>query len=53
MQATKLADAQTLADLLEQVREKISLICDSEGDRSSVDNAFGRLSISKWGAGMA
>ena len=35
MQATKLADAQTLADLLEQVREEISLICDSEGDSCS------------------
>ena len=32
MQATKLADVQILADLLEQVREEVSLICDSEGD---------------------
>ena len=35
MQATKLADAQILADLLEQVREEVSLICDSEGDSRS------------------
>ena len=33
MQATKLADVQILADLLEQVRDEINLICDSEGDR--------------------
>ena len=33
MQATKLADVQVLANLLEQVREEINLICDSEGDR--------------------
>ena len=35
MQATKLADVQILADLLEQVREEVSLICDSEGDSRS------------------
>ena len=33
MQAMKLADVQILANLLEQVREEINLICDSEGDR--------------------
>jgi|GEM_PF-1048942 hypothetical protein len=35
MQATKLADVQILADLLEQVREEVSLVCDSEGDSRS------------------
>ena len=37
MQATKLTDVQILADLLEQVREEINLICDSEGDRIQPD----------------
>ena len=35
MQAMKLADVQILADLLEQVRDEINLICDSEGDSRS------------------
>ena len=33
MQAIKLADVQILAIRLEQVRDEINLICDSEGDR--------------------
>ena len=37
MQAIKLADVQILAIRLEQVREEISLICDSEGDRIQPD----------------
>ena len=37
MQAMKLADVQILADLLEQVRDEINLICDSEGDRIQPD----------------
>ena len=37
MQAIKLADVQILAIRLEQVREGINLICDSEGDRIQPD----------------
>ena len=37
MQAMKLADVQILAIRLEQVREEINLICDSEGDRIQPD----------------
>ena len=37
MQAIKLADVQILAIRLEQVREEINLICDSEGDRIQPD----------------
>ena len=37
MQAIKLADVQILAIRLEQVREEINLICDSEGDRIRPD----------------
>ena len=37
MQAMKLADVQILAIRLEQVREEINLICDSEGDRIRPD----------------
>ena len=46
MQATKLADVQILADLLEQVREEVSLICDSEGYRiqpGEVERAIAHL----------
>ena len=46
MQATKLADVQILADLLEQVRDEINLICDSEGDRiqpGEVERAIAHL----------
>ncbi len=37
MQAMRLADVQILAIQLEQVREEINLICDSEGDRIQPD----------------
>ena len=37
MQAMKLADVQILTIRLEQVREEINLICDSEGDRIQPD----------------
>ena len=37
MQAIKIADVQILAIRLEQVREGINLICDSEGDRIQPD----------------
>ena len=37
MQAIKLADVQILAIRLEQVREEINLICDSEGERIQPD----------------
>ena len=46
MQATKLADVQILANLLEQVRDEINLICDSEGDRiqpGEVERAIAHL----------
>ena len=46
MQAMKLADVQILADLLEQVRDEINLICDSEGDRiqpGEVERAIAHL----------
>ena len=46
MQAIKLADVQILAIRLEQVREEINLICDSEGDRiqpDEVENAIAHL----------
>ena len=46
MQAMKLADVQVLADLLEQVRDEINLICDSEGDRiqpGEVERAIAHL----------
>ena len=46
MQAIKLADVQVLAIRLEQVREEISLICDSEGDRiqpGEVESAIAHL----------
>ena len=37
MQAMKLVDIQVLAIRLEQVRDEINLICDSEGDRIQPD----------------
>ena len=46
MQAMKLADVQILADLLEQVRDEINLIYDSEGDRiqpGDVERAIAHL----------
>lgn len=37
MQAIRLPDVQILAIRLEQVREEIDLICDSEGDQIQPD----------------